>query len=81
MLDQEGLKKKLGEAIRKAREKKGISQKQFEVMDFGIDRQMLSKIETGKRFPTIYTLYKVAKTLDLRLSDLLKDVDGIDGGG
>ena len=61
--------------MRKAREQKGISQKEIEAMDNGIERQMISRLERGVRMPESYTLYRIAKLLDIRLSDLLKELD------
>ena len=75
MLDREGFKKKLGERIRKAREEKGISQKEIEAMDGGIERQMISRFERGVRMPEAYTLYRLSRLLDINLTDLLKDFD------
>ncbi len=75
MLDREEFKNRIGQKIREVRESKGISQKDFEFLEFGIERQMLSKIERGLRYPELYTLYRIAKTLNVSLSELLKGVD------
>ena len=73
MEDKKTFKKKLGKHLRSVREKHGKSLKEFEAYDNSVDRHMLSKIETGNRFPTIYTLYKVSRVLGINLSDLFKD--------
>jgi len=73
MDDKETFRKKLGKHLRRVREKHGKSLKEFEAHDNSIDRHMLSKIETGNRFPTIYTLYKISKTLGIKLSDLFNN--------
>ncbi|HCR86395.1 MAG TPA: XRE family transcriptional regulator [Alphaproteobacteria bacterium] len=41
----------------------------------GVSRMAISHIEAGKRIPTIATCYKIAKALDLKLSDVVKKVE------
>ena len=41
----------------------------------GISRMAISHIEAGKRIPTIATCYKIAKALELKLSDVIKKVE------
>lgn len=60
---------KFGAQLRELRETKGISLREFELRG-DIDRHTLSRIETGKANPTILTIKKICKTLDVELSDL-----------
>ena len=62
---------KLGQRIKELRKQKGMSLKQFEVMEGGFDRAMLSRIENGKEAVTVYTLYRICEVLNLKLSDVV----------
>ena len=75
IVDKEDFGKKLGARIRKIREKKGLSSREFESYEFSVDRHALSKIENGKTIPSGFTLYKISKILDISLSELLRDID------
>lgn len=57
--------------IRRIRNEKGISIVKLSV-DSGISRSHLFYIETNKTSPTIDTLAKIAKALDIQLIDLFK---------
>ena len=57
--------------IRKFRIDKGISILKLSV-DSGISRSHLYYIETKKVSPSIETLYKIAKSLDIELVDFFK---------
>lgn len=69
------LAKLLGARIREVRMRAGISLKHFEAESSGLDRHALSRIETGKTMPTVYTLYKIAKILQVTPSVLLPEED------
>jgi transcriptional regulator with XRE-family HTH domain len=60
-----------GKNIRKIREAKGISLREFEFR-CDMTRQSLSKIELGKSNPTILTLKTIAEVLEVDLVDILK---------
>lgn len=66
--------KTVGKTIRQYRESKGLSQ---EVLSgfANVDRSHLSKIELGLRSPTITILYKLADALEVKASDILRDVE------
>lgn len=77
----------IGEAIKKVRKGKGMSQDKIEEKT-GIRRDYLSKIENGHNDnPTFKTLYKIAEALGVKLSDIVGMVDTVDipvmnlGGG
>lgn len=61
----------LGEAIRKARQKAGISQEQL-ALDASVDRAFVSALERGQRNLTLGNLLKVCRALGVRPSDLFR---------
>ena len=73
-MEKEEFGQKLGERIRALREKKGISSRDFETYDESIDRHALSKIENGNTIPSAFTLYRIARVLDVSLSELFRDI-------
>lgn len=73
----------LGEAIKKIREAKGLSQKEV-ALAAKIDTSNYSKIESGKTDPSFSSVQKIAKALGVQLTDLfkadevLKDINSFD---
>jgi transcriptional regulator with XRE-family HTH domain len=63
--------KKLGENLRKWREKKDMSQVDLATA-LGVDRAYISNIENGRMNPTLSTLEKIAGALGISTSELLK---------
>jgi putative transcriptional regulator len=63
------LNKKIGQRIIALREKKGLSQSDL-ARACSKDRQAIEKLENGRVNPTLYTLYEVAKALELPLSTI-----------
>jgi len=61
----------LGKRIVKARNDKGMSQEKLAATS-GIDRSHMGFIEQGRRKPTLSTLFKIAKSLDMSLEQLFK---------
>lgn len=68
----------LGEAIREARKKAGLSQEQLG-LDADVDRAFVSAVERGQRNVTISNLLKVCRALDERPSTLFKRWERIAG--
>ena len=63
----------LGEAIRKRRQAKNLSQEALaEIADF--DRTYISLLERGERNPSFTNLCRVAAALDTTPSELLKGI-------
>ena len=64
--------KSLGQNIRTFRSRKGLSQ---EGLAFSIDsaRNFVGCIERAEKNLSLKTLFKIAKTLDIKVEDLLKD--------
>lgn len=63
----------LGKRIVKTRNSKGISQEKLAVIS-DIDRSHMGFIEQGRRRPTLATLFKIARALDLSLEELFKEL-------
>jgi transcriptional regulator with XRE-family HTH domain len=62
---------KLGQNLRKFRLKKNLSQDNLaKILD--VDRAYISNIENGRMNPTLSTLEKIAKALEISSSELLK---------
>lgn len=70
MTEREKYSKALGNRIRALREAKDISIKDFETLEDSIDRHALSRIETGKVTPSIYTLFKICRALQISQTQL-----------
>ncbi len=64
----------VGKVIAQFRIKKGLSQ---EVLSgfADIGRTHLSAIERGERKPTLETLYRIACALDVRMSDIVTEIE------
>lgn len=62
----------LGEAIRLARKKQGISQEKLALMA-EIDRSYIGRVERGDNNVAILTLLKIAQALNVGLKDLMKE--------
>jgi transcriptional regulator with XRE-family HTH domain len=62
---------RLGKRIVETRNSKGISQEKLAIIS-GIDRSHMGFIEQGRRRPTLATLFKIARALDLSLEELFK---------
>jgi len=63
--------KAFGKQLRKLREGKGISMRQFAI-EADIEYSQLSKIERGVINTTISTVLVLAKALDIEVSELFK---------
>jgi len=70
MIKVASVSKKIGQNLRKIREKKEITQEQL-ALDAGLNRAYIGYIERGERNPTTKTLYKIAKALKVSVSDLM----------
>lgn len=61
----------LGEVIRAARKQRGLSQEALG-LEAGLDRTYISSVERGHRNISFDNLVKIAQTLDVKPSDLLR---------
>jgi putative transcriptional regulator len=64
------LNKKIGQRIIDQRNKQGLTQADL-ARACGKDRQAIEKLESGKVNPTLYTLYEIAKALDISITSLV----------
>lgn len=64
----------LGEEIRKARVSAGFSQEAL-ADKAGLHRTYISLLERNKKSPTIDTLFRICKALDVSASSLIKKVE------
>lgn len=63
----------LGKKIQESRLNKGLSQTGLAAKMLGeFDATNISRIESGRTNPTIFTLYKISIALDIPLSELIK---------
>ena len=64
-----------GEKICKIRQELNMSQEKL-ALEADIDRTYISDIEKGKRKISLEIAYKIAKALNIHLSELLSDYNG-----
>jgi transcriptional regulator with XRE-family HTH domain len=62
----------LGNAIKRARQEKGLSQEKLGLLA-GVDRTYVGQVERGDNNVAILTLAKIASALDLSIEELAKD--------
>lgn len=68
MLNDETIKKSIGATIKAARISKGLTQYALaEKVD--MDEKQLSRLESGKHYPTLKTLLAIIEVLEMRLAD------------
>ena len=60
---------KLGQNLKKYRLKKGLTQ-EFLAEKVGIHPTYVGKLESGKNNPSVKMLYKITRTLEIKLPDL-----------
>ena len=66
------LLKKVGNNIKKIREAKGLAQVDLAVkMQGSIYVTNISRIESGRTNPTLFTLYRIAEALEIKISELV----------
>lgn len=65
------MRKLVGRNVRKARERKGLTQEQLADIS-GFSQQYISSLEQGLRNPTIITLYELAAALEVSHVDLVR---------
>lgn len=63
-----------GQALRYARTKRKWTQTDL-ALRAGVDRNYVSLIELGRNSPSVRMMYQLCDALDIRPSDLLKDVE------
>lgn len=64
---------KFGERVRKLRKEAGLSQERF-ADQVGCHRTYIGMIERAEKNPTITNIYRIAKTLNMTMSELMRGV-------
>ncbi|MDN8901976.1 helix-turn-helix transcriptional regulator, partial [Staphylococcus aureus] len=71
--DKAEILKLVGKRIKELRESKGISQVELVGrMNGEIDPTNISRIESGRTNPTVFTLFRISEALEVSLNELLK---------
>jgi transcriptional regulator with XRE-family HTH domain len=68
-----------GDAVRSARNKRGLSQESL-ALECGLDRTYISGIERGMRNPSLTNIFKLAAALEISPSELFAHVQNTPGG-
>lgn len=69
---QLNVQKKVGKNIQTIREAKGLSQVDLASKMMGrFDTTNISRIESGRTNPTLFTLYRISEALELPLEDIV----------
>ena len=64
----------LSDILRRERRRKKYSQEKVAAL-VDIDRSFYSKIERGESCPTLKTLFKISEILEVKLSDVIKEIE------
>lgn len=64
------MRKLVGDNVKRIRTQKGLTQEQFCAIS-GFSQQYVSGLETGRRNPTIVTIYELAMALGVSHMDLV----------
>ena len=71
-MEKSDILKLVGKRIKEVREAKGISQVELVGKMQGIiDPTNISRIESGRTNPTVFTLFRIAEALEINPSELL----------
>ena len=71
-MEKSKILKVVGKRIKDIRESKGISQVELVGrMQGEIDPTNISRIESGRTNPTLFTLFRISQALEVKLTDLL----------
>ncbi|PZD78536.1 helix-turn-helix domain-containing protein [Mesonia sp. K7] len=72
-MDKSELLRIIGKRILELREEKNLTQLDLAAKIEGdFDTTNVSRIESGRTNPTIFTLYRIAQALDVKLEDIMK---------
>lgn len=68
---QVSIQKKVGKSVQNIRESKNLSQVDLAGKMMGrFDTTNISRIESGRTNPTLFTLYRISEALEVPLSDI-----------
>lgn len=68
---KEEVQRKFGKRLAELRDRKGFTQEKFS-FELDVDRTYVSYLERGKRNPSLYMLWKIAKALKVNLPELFE---------
>ena len=71
--------KAFGLVVKEMRKAQSLSQEAL-AAEAGLDRAFLSQVETGRKQPSLLTIFRLAGALKLEVSDLFKRVEVILAG-
>jgi transcriptional regulator with XRE-family HTH domain len=74
-VDDAQLVKGFGAVVRQLRKERGVSQEGL-ATKAGIDRAYMGSLERGRRNPSLTTIARVARGLDLPISELIREMEG-----
>lgn len=66
--------KKFGQAVRRQRRKKRLSQEEFAVIA-DLDRSYMGAIERGEQNPSLWIIARLANALEIPIAELMEEVD------
>lgn len=67
------IKSRFGEAVRRIRTKRGLSQEQLADL-CGLDRSYIGGVERGERNPSVVVINRIAGGLEISMSDLFREI-------
>jgi transcriptional regulator with XRE-family HTH domain len=70
------IRKAFGKVVRHWRLHRKISQEAL-AADAGMDRSYLGSLERGSYTPTLYTMIRLCKVLDIRLGTMVRDMEEV----
>lgn len=73
-MEEDRLPRVFGEVVRSLRKRRGLSQEHLAAAA-GIDRAYMGGIERGLRNPSLTTIARVARGLDMPMHEVLRAVD------
>ena len=62
------------EVLKRLRKKKSVSQEAFG-FEIGLHRTYISQLERGIKSPTLKTIYKISRALEINLRDLMAMIE------
>ncbi len=80
MAKADDVAKAFGQVLRERRQVAGFTQEAL-ALEAGVDRTFISLLERGGRQPTLTTLWKLARVLDVAPSDLVGRTERVVRGG
>lgn len=69
-----GLETAFGEVLRRLRYERELSQEQL-ASDSNLDRTFISHLETGRKQPTLLTVFRLAEALGISPSSMIIEVE------